>query len=209
MLLMVVPALVGSGGRARRPVPLEPAVLVGGCLGILGMIGPSFWLDVRKSKRQIQLPPGPARRPRRPGDLPRGGAEPAGGVRSGSAPSCRTAHPLLALELNIVAARESSSAGSPGESLQQMGLRTDLEEIRSLASVITQAERFGASLVKSLRVHAETSGSSGSSMPRRWPRRRRSRSSSRRLLFIFPAIFVVILGPAAFQIAEVMMNLGK
>jgi tight adherence protein C len=83
-----------------------------------------------------------------------------------------------------------------------MGVRTDLEEIRSLASVITQAERFGASLVKSLRVHAETL---------RLKRQQRAEEMAQKasvkvlfptLLFIFPAIFVVILGPAAFRILE-------
>ena len=67
----------------------------------------------------------------------------------------RTAHPLLADELNIVQ-REVQLGLSPGESLRQLAQRTDLEEIRSLASVIIQADRLGASLVKSLRVHADT-----------------------------------------------------
>ena len=90
-----------------------------------------------------------------------------------------------------------------------MGVRTDLEEVRSLASVITQAEKFGASLVKSLRVHAETL---------RLKRQQRAEEMAQKaaikilfptLLFIFPAIFVVILGPAAFQIAEMMRVIIK
>ena len=83
-----------------------------------------------------------------------------------------------------------------------MGVRTDLEEIRSLASVITQSERYGASLVKSLRVHAETLR-----MKRQQRAEELAQQASVKVLFptlllIFPAIFVVILGPAAFQILE-------
>jgi tight adherence protein C len=112
---------------------------------------------------------------------------------------------MLAIELNIVQ-REIQFGRSPGEALNQMGIRTDLEEVRSLSSVITQAERFGASLVKSLRVHAEML---------RYKRQQYAEEMAQKavikilfptLLLIFPAIFVVILGPAAFQ---VMQHLSK
>ena len=52
LLLMVFPALLGMAAGLVGLVPIKPAVLLGGCLGILGMIGPSFWLDLKKSKRQ-------------------------------------------------------------------------------------------------------------------------------------------------------------
>ena len=105
--------------------------------------------------------------------------------------------------------REIQLGRNAGDSLHQMGLRSDLEEVRTLASVISQAEKFGASLVKSLRVHADTL---------RLKRQQRAEEMAQKaaikilfptLLFIFPAIFVVILGPAAFQIYEVMANIGK
>ena len=113
----------------------------------------------------------------------------------------RTAHPLLALELNIVQ-REIQLGSSPGESLQKLGVRTDLEEIRSMAAVITQAERFGASLVKSLRVHAETLRTKRQQYAEEMAAKAAVKVLFPTLLFIFPAIFVVILGPAAFQIME-------
>src|ERR1051326_2623328 len=67
----------------------------------------------------------------------------------------RMVHPVLAAELAIVQ-REVQLGRTSGEALRKMGERTDLEELRSLASVILQSEKFGASLVKSLRVHADT-----------------------------------------------------
>ena len=119
------------------------------------MIGPSFWLDRTKSHAAVQLPPRPARRPRRAGDLPGGGLEPARRPSSAWPASCGRPIPRWPRELNIVQ-REIQLGRTPGEALRKMGERTDLEEVRSLASVIIQAEKFGASLVKSLRVHSET-----------------------------------------------------
>ncbi len=86
-----------------------------------------------------------------------------------------------------------------------MGERTDLEEIRSLASVIIQSERFGAGLSKSLRVHAEML---------RLKRQQRAEEMAQKagtlilaptLLFIFPAVFVVVLGPAVIQISKTLL----
>jgi tight adherence protein C len=208
LLLMVAPALAGLALSTVGLVPFTPAVLGGGCLGILGMIGPSFWLDWTKRKRQANF------RRALPDALDvlviclEGGLSLPASLKR-VANELRTAHSLLAQELNI-AQREIQLGRTAGESLQQMGIRSDLEEVRSLASVITQAEKFGASLVKSLRVHADTL---------RLKRQQRAEEMAQKaavkilfptLMFIFPAIFVVILGPAAFQIWEVLgtMNIG-
>ncbi len=71
-----------------------------------------------------------------------------------------------------------------------------------MASVITQAERFGASLVKSLRVHAETLRNKRQQHAEEMAAKAAVKVLFPTLLFIFPAIFVVILGPAVFQILE-------
>src|SRR5207248_1313853 len=99
--------------------------------------------------------------------------------------------------------REVQLGRSSGEALKQLADRSDLEEIRSLASVIVQAERFGASLIKSLRVHAETL---------RLKRQQRAEEMAQKaaikilfptVLFIFPAMFVVALGPALIRLGRV------
>jgi tight adherence protein C len=90
-----------------------------------------------------------------------------------------------------------------------MGIRTDLEEVRSLASVITQSEKFGASLVKSLRVHAETLREKRKQRAEVMAAKAATKILFPTVLFIFPAIFVVILGPAAFQIMESLGSMGK
>jgi tight adherence protein C len=173
----------------------------GACLGILGMVGPSMWLDSQKSKRQTQF------RRALPDALDvliiclEGGLSLTGALKRVSS-ELRTAHPALAGELNIVQ-REIQLGRLPGESLQQMGIRTDLEEVRSLASVVSQAERYGASLVRSLRVHADTLR-----LKRQQYAEAMAAKAGVKILFptifcIFPALFVVVLGPAVFRVMNV------
>jgi tight adherence protein C len=207
LLLLTTPALIGLTAGAIGLVPLTPAVLVGGCFGILGMIGPSFWLDHKKAQRQLIF------RRALPDALDilviclEGGLSLPGSLKR-VASELRTAHPALALEFNIIQ-REIQLGRSAGESFQQMGLRTDLMEIRTLASVITQTERYGASLVRSLRIHADTLRVKRQQQAEEMAQKASVKMLFPTLLFIFPAIFVVILGPAMFQIVEVFHNMSR
>ena len=88
-------------------------------------------------------------------------------------------------------------AGTPRpEALADWAERTGVPDIRSLATILVQTERFGTSVARSLRVHADTM---------RQKRRQRAEEAAAKTtikmvfplaLCIFPALFVVILGPA-------------
>ena len=151
---MFFPTLVGVVLGLVGLTTMQWGLLGGACFAIVGTIGPSFWLDRMKASRQSNF------RRALPDALDvmviclEGGLSLPAALKRMAA-ELRTAHPILALELNIVQ-REIQLGRSAGEALRKMGERTDLEEVRSLASVILQAEKFGASLVKSLRVHSET-----------------------------------------------------
>jgi tight adherence protein C len=207
MLLMVAPAIIGFAAGTVGLVPMRLGVLGGGCLGILGMVGPSFWLDQMKSKRQSRF------RRALPDALDllviclEGGLSLQGALKRIAA-ELKMAHPELAAELGIVQ-REMQLGRPPGEALKQMGSRSDLEEIRSLASVITQAEKFGAGLVKSLRVHSETLRLKRQQRAEEMGAKAATKVLFPTLLFIFPAIFVVILGPAGIQIMRTLGNMGQ
>lgn len=200
LLLMIAPALAGLALGAFNIVPLHHGVLGGMCVGIIGMVGPSFWLDSQKKQRQMQF--------RR--SLPdamdllviclEGGLSLPGSLKR-VATDLRTAHPALSGELMIVQ-REIQLGRSGGEALQQMGLRTDLEEVRSLSSVIIQSERFGASLVKSLRVHADTLRLKRQQRAEEMAQKAATKVLIPTILFIFPATFIVVLGPAVYQLIE-------
>ena len=199
-VLLIAPAFLCVAASLMGVVTLWQGLIIGLCLGISGLIGPSFWLDRRKRKRQSNF------RRALPDALDvlviclEGGLSLSAGLRRVST-ELRTAHPELASELAIVQ-REVQLGLTSGEALKKMGERSDLEEVRSLASVILQSERLGASLVKALRVHSE------SLRLKRYQRAEEKAAVAATkvlfptLLFILPAVFVVLLGPAAFRLIE-------
>jgi tight adherence protein C len=99
--------------------------------------------------------------------------------------------------------------GTPrDEALRHFGERTDLPDVRSLVAMLVQTDRFGTSIARSLRLHAETM---------RGQRRQRAEEAAAKttiklvfplVLFIFPAMFVVILGPALLHIIEQLRNVS-
>jgi tight adherence protein C len=204
-LLGGVPVLVGFAAATMGFTTLPAALLIGAMTGVAGIIAPGFWLDAQKSRRQTAM------RRALPDALDllvicveAGLSLPAALVRITK--ELRTAYPMLALEMMIVH-REIQLGQTTGEALKRFGDRFDLEEVRSLASVIRQAERFGASIVNAIRVHAETLRHL-----RMEQARERAQKASVKLLFptvlcIFPAMFVVILGPAAFDILDLFDRL--
>ncbi|NLC71342.1 MAG: type II secretion system F family protein [Desulfuromonadaceae bacterium] len=107
---------------------------------------------------------------------------------------------LTNLEVNAGKSRE--------ESLKSMGLRTGVQEVQNLMALLVQTVRFGTSLAKSLRVHAE-----GMRTRRRQLAEERAAKASLKLLFpllffIFPALFIVIIGPAAIRIIKHLLPLA-
>ena len=91
------------------------------------------------------------------------------------------------------------------EAFKNMNLRVGLSEINSLMTVLTQTSRFGTSLAKSLRVHADSMR-----IKRRQLAEETAAKSSVKMifplvLFIFPAIFVVLIGPGALKIIKYLL----
>lgn len=207
MLFMVGPAVIGLALGLAGVLPIKPAVLYGTCVGMIGMIGPSFWLDRKKAARQALYRKG----------LPdaldvivicvEGGLSLVGAMRR-VAGDLRAVHPELAGELEIVQ-REVQLGQTTGEALRRFGERADLEEVRSLASVIIQSERFGAGLNKSLRIHADLLRMKRQQRAEEMAQKAGTKVLFPTLLFIFPAIFVVILGPAMIQISGTVMKMGN
>lgn len=206
MLLIVAPAVVGFVLGLAGLVEVSNGLIFGAMLGILGMVLPSFWLDRRKRARQTAF------RRALPDALDvlviclEGGLSLPSALKRVAA-ELRTAHPMLALELNIVQ-REVQLGRSAGEALRQFAERTDLEELRMLASLILQSERFGASLVKALRVHAETLRQKRIFLAEEMAQKAATKILFPTVLCILPGMFVVILGPAAIQIIDMFSHMA-
>jgi tight adherence protein C len=90
------------------------------------------------------------------------------------------------------------------QALRNLAERTGCDDVESLVSRLIQTERFGTSVGRALRVQASTL---------RQKRRQRAEEAAAKttiklvfplVLFVFPALFVVILGPAVIQVIEAL-----
>ncbi|HYV57405.1 MAG TPA: type II secretion system F family protein [Candidatus Nitrosopolaris sp.] len=97
---------------------------------------------------------------------------------------------------------ELRSGRSREDVLRALGERNGVDELRSLAGLIIQSDRLGASMAKTLRAHADVV---------RTKRRQRAEEAARKLpirmlfplaLFILPALFMVTTGPAVLKLRE-------
>lgn len=102
--------------------------------------------------------------------------------------------------------REVQMGIARAEALGNFATRTGVPEIRSLCAILIQAEKFGTSIATALRIHADTL---------RIRRRQRAEERAAKtavkltlplILFIFPAIFVVLAGPAMLKLWEVFTD---
>ena len=205
--LLLGPVAAGFLLSTTGDITLRDGLLLGGIVGILGTLAPGFWLDYVKRKRQTQI------RRALPDALDvlvvclEGGLSvPSSFSRVGH--ELVTAHPMLAMEFLIIE-KQSQLGRTTGEAVRQFADRFDLEELRSMASVVIQAESIGSSVVTALEVFAHTLRQRRSQHAEEKAQKAAIKMLFPTVLFIFPAIFVVILGPAAIQIYEVLGNMNK
>jgi tight adherence protein C len=93
--------------------------------------------------------------------------------------------------------------------LRNLADRTGVDDVSSLVTMLVQTDKFGTSVAQSLRVHSETV---------RTKRRQRAEEAAAKtgvkmvfpLVFcIFPAIWVVTIGPAAIKFIQVLGPMGQ
>jgi tight adherence protein C len=115
--------------------------------------------------------------------------------------SLRELHPDLSAEF-VLCHLEMSAGSSRGEALRRLGERSGEDELRKLATVLIDGERFGTTLGPALRTHARYL---------RARMRQRAQESARKLgvklvipvfFLIFPSVLLVTLGPAYLQMRE-------
>ena len=114
------------------------------------------------------------------------------------------AHPVLSEELRQVNF-EMRVGKTRLEAMRELARRTGLDDIKALVAMLIQTERFGTSVAQSLRVHSDEL---------RIKRRQRAEEQAAKttvkmvpalVFFIFPALMVVILGPAIIAIMRQLM----
>jgi tight adherence protein C len=116
------------------------------------------------------------------------------------------AYPELADELRLI--NLELRAGKPrAEALRNLADRTGVDDLGSLVTMLIQTDKFGTSVAQSLRVYSETL---------RTKRRQRAEEAAAKtgvkMVFplvtcIFPAIWVITIGPAAIKFVTVLFPL--
>jgi tight adherence protein C len=98
------------------------------------------------------------------------------------------------------------------EVLHELGARTGVQDLRALSGVLIQAEKFGNSVAQALRVQSDSMRTRRRQLAEEKAAKTAVKLIFPLVIFIFPAIFVVLVGPAAITIVNEMfpaMNGGK
>lgn len=95
------------------------------------------------------------------------------------------------------------------EVLHDLGVRTGVDDVKALAAILIQADRFGSSIAQALRVQSDSMRTR-----RRQIAEEKAAQTAVQLIFplvffIFPGIFVVLVGPAAIKIIRVMLTVQR
>jgi tight adherence protein C len=177
----------------------SPFVFYVGGLG-LGYLAPDFWLGRKIKKRQEEI------RRSLPDvlDLLVICLEAGLGMDQATtrtATELASTHPIIADELDLIVLEQR--AGRPrSDCWRNMADRTDVDVVRSLVSTLVQAEQFGTSIAKTLRTHSDTMRTQRVQQIEEQAAKTTVKLIFPLVLFIFPCMFIVTIGPAIIVIQE-------
>ncbi|HXR40245.1 MAG TPA: type II secretion system F family protein [Terracidiphilus sp.] len=186
LLLCIVALVTGLGD-------LSPFFVYAVCLG-LGFLTPDFWLGRQIKKRQSKIRRG----------LPdvldlivicieAGLSLDQATVRTSE--ELAHAQPELCDELHVVVLEQR--AGRPRQDTwKHLAERTDVDCVRQLVNMMVQAEQFGTSVGKTLRTHSDTLRTQRIQQVEEAAAKTTIKLIFPLVFFIFPSLFLVVLGPA-------------
>lgn len=196
------------GAKVLLPLVLCILVTIVGLRGFVGYLSalglgyliPDFWLGRRIKARQLNIRLG------LPDVLDLMVVCIEAGLSTDQA-TIRTAEelsvnqPALSDELGLVILEQRAGRPRP-DAWRNFAERTDVDFVRELVSVLIQADQFGTSVAKNLRVYSETLRTR-----RRQQVEEKAAKTAVKLvfplaLFIFPSLFVVALGPSLLSLIE-------
>src|SRR5687767_10652552 len=118
------------------------------------------------------------------------------------------AHKDLSEELRLVNL-ELRAGTARADALHNLAIRTGVEDLSSLVAMLVQTDKFGTSVAQSLRVHSDTL---------RTKRRQRAEEAAAKtgvkmvfplVICIFPAVWVVTIGPAAIKFVQILFPMAE
>ena len=117
-------------------------------------------------------------------------------------------HPELSEDLRMINL-ELRAGTARAEALHNLAARTGVDDLTSLVAVLVQTDKFGTSVAQALRVHSDVL---------RTKRRQRAEEAAAKtavkmvfplVICIFPAIWIVTIGPAAIKFVEILGPMGE
>lgn len=189
--------------RALDQGPLVKSLLAYLVLAAVGLYGPELWLHRASEARKTRITNGfPDALDLLVVCIEAGLGLDAAIFRTGV--ELEMTHPDLCEELHLVSL-ELRAGLQRSQALTNLGWRADIPEVKSLVALLIQTDRFGTSVGQALRVHSDSM---------RTARTQRAEEAAGKLpvkllfplmFFIFPSLFIVILGPAVIQGMRVLM----
>jgi tight adherence protein C len=170
----------------------------------LGYLGPRVTLDYLVNSRQQRLRWGMADAL----DLMVVSVEAGLGVNQAMvrvSQELKYAHPEICEEFDLVNT-EIRVGREREEALRNLAERTGVEDLRGLCAMLIQADRFGTSISRAIRVYADSL---------RTKRRQRAEQAAQKAavkllfplaVFLFPTLFIAMIGPAAIQLIDNFMK---
>jgi tight adherence protein C len=115
----------------------------------------------------------------------------------------RDVHPAIAIEFEL-ANLEIRVGRERDEALRNLAERTGVDDLRSLVAMLIQTDKFGTSIARGLRIFSDSLRTK-----RRQRAEQEAQKAAVKLLFplacfLFPVLFIAILGPAAINLIDVL-----
>jgi tight adherence protein C len=117
----------------------------------------------------------------------------------------KASNKVLSDELKLVTL-ELRAGKHRQEALRNLAQRTDLEDLSSLVSLLVQTDKFGTSIAQALRVYSDSMRTKRYQRAEEIAAKIAVKLTFPLILFIFPSLFVVILGPAMIRIYRTFMG---
>ncbi len=196
---VITPVVLLLVAWATGLIHFSPFFVIAMAAGI-GFLGPDFWLGRMISKRQAAIRKG----------LPdvldllviciEAGLS-LDQATARTAQELNKAQPALSDELGIVAL-EQRAGRARSDAWKHLAERVDVDVVRNLVSMLVQAEQFGTSIGKTLRVHSDTLRTKRVQEIEEKAAKLSVKLLFPLVIFIFPSLFLVVLGPAVLVMAD-------
>jgi len=204
LLLAVVLPVVGLWAGFATGRPLGNIFMLTVALAVLGFYLPTIFVAIRQGQRRDDI------LYTLPDSLDLMVVCVEAGLGMGAAlqrvsVEMQLASPRLSEELSLVN-REMQTGISRTDALRNLAQRTGVEDVYSLVAMLIQTDRLGTSIAQALRAHAESM---------RTRRRQRAEQLARQatiklafplVLFIFPALLLVLVGPSGIQLMKALTS---